>query len=374
MAATRRKFTVPAVEDLQDEREIKRLKSLFSFNKKSSEDIQEATGDSYTVDGSSDPETNTGETTVRTTKCGTQQSKDLTGRTVMEYKAQNFLISGSQSSEPEKIQGITRDNDSNTMKSTIGKTFRETFAFLEDTSHYKETVAKIKEKELAVNAKVLSGQGTTKPKSSAIVVNPRQKGNPLLKHVRNVPWEIGDIIPDYVLGTTTCALFLSLRYHHFNPEYIHERLRQLGQRFDLRILLVQVDVKDPHQTLRELAKMAIMAECTLILAWSPDEAARYLETFKVYENKPPDALLGQNEGDHFSKLTDCLTTIKGINKTDVVSLSSTFGSLAKIATASKDDLALLPGFGPLKAQRLHDLLQQPFVAERVTGQEKTNEQ
>ena len=27
---------------------------------------------------------------------------------------------------------------------------------------------------LAVNAKVLSGQGTTKPKSSAIVVNPRQ--------------------------------------------------------------------------------------------------------------------------------------------------------------------------------------------------------
>ena len=27
---------------------------------------------------------------------------------------------------------------------------------------------------LAINAKVLSGQGTTKPKSSAIVVNPRQ--------------------------------------------------------------------------------------------------------------------------------------------------------------------------------------------------------
>lgn len=146
MAATRRKFTVPAVEDLQDEREIKRLKSLFTFNKKSSEDIQEATGDSYTVDRSNDPETNTGETTVLTTKCGTQQSKDLTGRTVMEYKAQNFF-SGSQSSESEKIQVITRDNDSNTMKSTIGKTFRETFAFLEDTSHYKETVAKIKEKE-----------------------------------------------------------------------------------------------------------------------------------------------------------------------------------------------------------------------------------
>lgn len=26
--------------------------------------------------------------------------------------------------------------------------------------------------------------------------------------MRNVPWEMGDIIPDYVLGPTTCALFL----------------------------------------------------------------------------------------------------------------------------------------------------------------------
>ena len=30
----------------------------------------------------------------------------------------------------------------------------------------------------------------------------------MLKHIRNVPWEIGDIIPDYVLGPSTCALFL----------------------------------------------------------------------------------------------------------------------------------------------------------------------
>jgi len=56
--------------------------------------------------------------------------------------------------------------------------------------------------------------------------------------------------------------------------------------------------------------------------------------------------------------------VKGINKTDVVSLSSTFESLANMATASKDNLALLPGFGPLKAQRLHDLIQLPFVAKK----------
>ena len=29
-----------------------------------------------------------------------------------------------------------------------------------------------------------------------------------MKHIHNVPWELGDIIPDFVLGKTTCALFL----------------------------------------------------------------------------------------------------------------------------------------------------------------------
>lgn len=45
-------------------------------------------------------------------------------------------------------------------------------------------------------------------KSNSIIVSPRQRGNPVLKFVRNVPWEFGDVVPDYVLGQSTCALFL----------------------------------------------------------------------------------------------------------------------------------------------------------------------
>ena len=37
-----------------------------------------------------------------------------------------------------------------------------------------------------------------------------QRGNPILKHIRNVPWEYGSIIPDYVMGKANCALFLRL--------------------------------------------------------------------------------------------------------------------------------------------------------------------
>ncbi|KAG5833758.1 hypothetical protein ANANG_G00279270 [Anguilla anguilla] len=199
---------------------------------------------------------------------------------------------------------------------------------------------------------------------NSIIVSPRQRGNPILKFVRSVPWEFGEVVPDYILGQTTCALFLSLRYHNLNPNYIHDRLKQVGQTFMLRILLLQVDVKDPHHALKELARICIMADCTLILAWSPEEAGRYLETYKSYEKKPADLLKEQVEKDFLSKVTDCLTTIKSVNKTDAMTLLSTFSTIEGIMNASKEELELCPGLGPLKARRLHDVLHQPFHKSR----------
>ncbi|XP_039601893.1 DNA excision repair protein ERCC-1 [Polypterus senegalus] len=222
------------------------------------------------------------------------------------------------------------------------------------------------------NEGVPSAVCAPKPPGSgnSIIVSLRQRGNPILKFVRNVPWEFGDIIPDYVLGQTTCALFLSLRYHNLNPNYIHDRLKQLGKAFTLRVLLVQVDVKDPHHCLKELARICLLADCTLILAWSPEEAGRYLETYKSYEKKPADLLMERVEQDFLSKVTDCLTTVKSVNKTDTVTLLSTFSSLKRIMTASKEELTLCPGLGPQKARRLHDVFNQPFLKSR---KQKTEE-
>uniref|UniRef100_A0A5F5PVK0 ERCC excision repair 1, endonuclease non-catalytic subunit n=1 Tax=Equus caballus TaxID=9796 RepID=A0A5F5PVK0_HORSE len=174
-------------------------------------------------------------------------------------------------------------------------------------------------------------------KSNSIIVSPRQRGNPVLKFVRNVPWEFGDVLPDYVLGQSTCALFLSLRYHNLHPDYIHQRLQTLGKSFALRVLLVQVDVKDPQQALKVLAKMCILADCTLVLAWSPEEAGRYLETYKAYEQKPADLLMEKLEQDFVSR------------------------SLEQLIAASREDLALCPGLGPQKARRLFDVLHEPFL-------------
>jgi len=200
-------------------------------------------------------------------------------------------------------------------------------------------------------------------KAGSIMVNQRQRGNPLLKHVRNVPWEFGEIVPDYVMGHTCCALFLSLRYHNLNPQYIHERLKDLGKQYELRILLVQVDVKDPYIPIKDLTKICLLADLTLLLAWSDHEAGKMIETYKVFEHKPPDLIMEKQEKSSFTQISDALTSIKSINRTDALTLMSNFQTLQQIFEATEEELSLSPGIGPLKAKRLYRVLHDSFRKE-----------
>ena len=100
---------------------------------------------------------------------------------------------------------------------------------------------------------------TAKHSSGSIHVSSRQKGNPVLKHIRNVPWEfVEGLAADYLLGQSCVALFLSVRYFTLQPNYIHDRLKALGSGHRIRILLVLVDVKDPHHALNQLMRICIL--------------------------------------------------------------------------------------------------------------------
>jgi hypothetical protein len=35
-----------------------------------------------------------------------------------------------------------------------------------------------------------------------------KQGNPVLKHIKNIRWVFSDIVPDYILGQNSCALYL----------------------------------------------------------------------------------------------------------------------------------------------------------------------
>ncbi|XP_063360731.1 DNA excision repair protein ERCC-1 [Cydia amplana] len=209
-----------------------------------------------------------------------------------------------------------------------------------------------------------TSEGTSKPASSkthCVLVNQKQRGNPLLKFVTSVPWEYDDIIPDYEIGKTICVLFLSVRYHNLNPDYINNRLKELGKKYELRVLLVQVDLKDPHAALKNLTRICLLTDMTLMLAWSPEEAAKIIENYKIYENKPPDRIMEKIENDPHQKIINALSSVKPVNKTDAMTLLTTFGTLANIIKATESRLAECPGFGATKAKKLYKALHEPFL-------------
>eukprot|EP00158_Paraphelidium_tribonemae_P008475 Partr_v1_DN28586_c0_g1_i4_m73197 putative Excision repair cross-complementing rodent repair deficiency, complementation group 1 (Includes overlapping antisense sequence) len=220
----------------------------------------------------------------------------------------------------------------------------------------------------------------------AVIVSPRQRGNPLLQYIKSVPWEYNDnskssgaaadsrdSIPDFVVGQSTACLYLSVQYHRLHPDYIYTRMQELktagGQRrYQVSVLLLHVDVTDHQQAARELGKLCILQQYTLMLAWSLEECAHVLTVFKqsegnttaesIRERIVPSAGSGS---DFMARVTDSLTSIPGINKTDVVTLMTRFGSVKAISEASREDLLECPGLGERKVQELLAALHTPFL-------------
>jgi DNA excision repair protein ERCC-1 len=215
-----------------------------------------------------------------------------------------------------------------------------------------------------------------------LYVSLKQEGNPLLSYIRNVPVQYATMIPDYILSPTRCALFLSCKYHNLYPQYIHRRIAELRTDFTLRILLVLVDLEDNANLLLYLNKLCVVHSLTLVLSWSEEEAARYLETYKALDGKDTAALLQKKESTQFTdQVIDFFTATSrsgggtSVNKTDSLQLLAHFSSIRSVAAASQDELGLVPGIGPIKCQRLHDALHKPFVSnrrKRLVAEQKQN--
>lgn len=199
-----------------------------------------------------------------------------------------------------------------------------------------------------------------RPSASVILVSSRQKGNPALANIKSIGWEYADIPADFVLGATTCALFLSLKYHRLHPEYIYTRIKALGGRYNLRILLTLVDIENHEEPLKELSKTSLINNVTVILAWSSQEAGRYLELYKNYEHAAPTSIKGVQSTTYSDQLVDFVTVPRGINKTDAVSLVATFGSIRTAINARPEEVALISGWGEKKVQRWCKTVREPF--------------
>lgn len=201
---------------------------------------------------------------------------------------------------------------------------------------------------------------------SSILVSPRQKGNPILTNLRSFAWEYSDIPSDYVLGATTGALFLSLKYHRLHPEYIYNRIKGLQGKYNLRIVLTMVDIQNHEESLKELSKTSLVNNVTVILCWSAAEAARYLELYKSYEHANASAIRGTESKGYAEKMVDFVTVPRSINKTDAVSIVSAFGSVRGAVNARPEEVAVVGGWGEKKVKRWCAVVDEPFRARKAT--------
>mmetsp|Transcript_32237 Transcript_32237/g.49854 ORF Transcript_32237/g.49854 Transcript_32237/m.49854 type:complete len:379 (-) Transcript_32237:184-1320(-) len=194
-----------------------------------------------------------------------------------------------------------------------------------------------------------------------LYVSTRQRGNKILEHLRNVPWDYATMVPDYLMAYDKCALFLSLKYHRLKGvEYIRERIRELKGSFKLRVLLVLVDVDDSEAQLSNLSRSCVQDDMSLLLAFSEEEAARYLEALKSLQGRDASAIQRREKDTFLDRAADALGAVRSVNKTDAAQLLAQFGSLRGAATARADELALCPGIGEKKVRRLEEAFHRPF--------------
>ncbi|KAK9433424.1 restriction endonuclease type II-like protein [Lipomyces doorenjongii] len=198
----------------------------------------------------------------------------------------------------------------------------------------------------------------------SIVVSPRQKGNPVLNYIRNVPWEYGDIVPDYLVDPTIAILFLSLKYHRLHPEYIYNRITKMAKNFRVRILLTVVDIENHEESIKELTKTGVVNNLAVILSWSAQEAGHYISLFGALKSAPPTAIQASQKEDYSIRIVDLLTSIRGVNKNDAASLISTFGSLKNAVNDGGKTISDIGGWGDAKVRRFRVAITEPFVVRR----------
>lgn len=279
-------------------------------------------------------------------------------------------------------------------------TFSQAFGDVEDTEHFRQEVEAIRgkgagagrddraraeqrafdataaaaaaENETGVNVSARDSHIALQP--HVLHVSTKQRGNAVLNYIRNVPFAYSKMVPDYIFSPNRCALFLSCKYHNLHPNYIHRRISELRTDFDLRVLLLLVDVDDNAATLLFLNKLCVVNSMTLILAWSNEEAARYLETFKAFEGKDASSIQRREQTNFADQVSDVLCAVRSVNKTDSAQLMSQFGTLKGLMAAPMDELSLCPGIGEKKVRRLYEAFHKPFSSTSARKRRKEREQ
>jgi DNA excision repair protein ERCC-1 len=195
----------------------------------------------------------------------------------------------------------------------------------------------------------------------SVLTSHRQRGNPVLRHITNVSLEFSaEVKADFVVSPAVWVLYVSLRFHVLHPGYLDSRIGDCRRHTRQLVVVCLVDMDDSVKHMHDLSLLALAHDCTLVVGTTVQEAARLIESLVVFESKPATAIQERAETEHLPQVADLLTSIRSVNKTDALTLMSTFGCLADVMMASPEALATCIGFGEKKVRRVFDHFHTPL--------------
>lgn len=120
-------------------------------------------------------------------------------------------------------------------------------------------------------------------RGKTVLINTTQRENPLLNHLKNTNWRYISSTPthkiyyDYLIKDRS-VLFLTLSYHKLYTDYISRRMGPLSSNND-NILLFVIDDNSTRseQALTEITKLCMFNGFTLLVAFTFEQAAKYIE-------------------------------------------------------------------------------------------------
>ncbi|MCP9260880.1 Katanin p60 ATPase-containing subunit A1 [Dirofilaria immitis] len=210
----------------------------------------------------------------------------------------------------------------------------------------------------------ISQSGAALLNSKLVINRKRQEGNPVLKYIRNVPFEWADIKADFEAGKELGVLYLSLKWHKLHPNYIETRISS-----DDPISACECGTTSYSTRIKSFC---YRTNWTLMLCYSAEEAAEYLENLYISRNRNEQSAVNamrerkrkrlclSDDDNELHQAIKFLTVVRSLTISDAQCLIATFGNIRKIANADIDRLLLCPGLGPAKARNIHSFFRTTF--------------
>jgi DNA excision repair protein ERCC-1 len=193
-----------------------------------------------------------------------------------------------------------------------------------------------------------------------LTISRRQQGNPMIPVLESGAEVVfaDSSVADYTIGKDLAVLFLTLKYHRQHPDYLGERLRDFRGSFPVRLLLFLVNDENPDRVISRLTSVAMANNMNLILAFTYEEAARWLLTLYNTQDAGVDDLRAMNES-HTETATEALHAI-GLSRREAEAMLRAFPTVAELLLAPRDALVKAAAVSEKKVDLLIEMITKPM--------------